>query len=206
MYPTLFRIPYLDFPISTFGVMMAIAFLVGSWITAKRMREEGLDPGSRDDAADLRDARRNLRLEALLRDRRLAARGHSLLAALLRTRRHHLVRRADRGDADRCDRLPHPRLADQGRRGLHRGRGRGRSGARADRLLPGRRRLRPAELAAVGGRVSARARRRRSRPCTRRSSTKWPGCCRWRRCSGRAGARARSCLASISRRTASVGS
>ena len=44
MYPTLFRIPYLDFPISTFGVMMAIAFLVGSWITAKRMQEEGLDP------------------------------------------------------------------------------------------------------------------------------------------------------------------
>ena len=44
MYPTLFRIPYLDFPISTFGVMMAVAFLVGSWITAKRMAEEGLDP------------------------------------------------------------------------------------------------------------------------------------------------------------------
>ncbi len=44
MYPTLFRIPYLDFPISTFGVMMATAFLVGSWITAKRMVEEGLDP------------------------------------------------------------------------------------------------------------------------------------------------------------------
>jgi phosphatidylglycerol:prolipoprotein diacylglycerol transferase len=44
MHPTLFRIPYLDIPISTFGVMMAIAFLVGSWITAKRMAEEGLDP------------------------------------------------------------------------------------------------------------------------------------------------------------------
>ena len=44
MHPTLFRIPYLDFPISTFGVMMATAFLVGSWITAKRMAEEGLDP------------------------------------------------------------------------------------------------------------------------------------------------------------------
>jgi phosphatidylglycerol:prolipoprotein diacylglycerol transferase len=44
MYPTLFRIPYLDFPISTFGVMMAVAFLVGSWITARRMAEEGLDP------------------------------------------------------------------------------------------------------------------------------------------------------------------
>lgn len=44
MYPELFRIPYLDFPISSFGVMMAIAFLVGSWITAVRMKEEGLDP------------------------------------------------------------------------------------------------------------------------------------------------------------------
>jgi len=44
MYPTLFRIPFLDFPISTFGVMMAVAFLVGSWITARRMAEEGLDP------------------------------------------------------------------------------------------------------------------------------------------------------------------
>jgi phosphatidylglycerol:prolipoprotein diacylglycerol transferase len=44
MHPTLFRIPFLDFPISTFGVMLAVAFLVGSWITARRMAEEGLDP------------------------------------------------------------------------------------------------------------------------------------------------------------------
>ena len=44
MYPELFRIPWLDYPISTFGVMMTIAFLVGFWITAKRMEEEGLDP------------------------------------------------------------------------------------------------------------------------------------------------------------------
>ena len=42
MYPVLFRIG--DFPISTFGLMMAIAFLVGSWITARRMQEVGLDP------------------------------------------------------------------------------------------------------------------------------------------------------------------
>jgi phosphatidylglycerol:prolipoprotein diacylglycerol transferase len=44
MYPELFRIPYLDYPVSSFGAMMAVAFLVGFWIAAKRMREEGLDP------------------------------------------------------------------------------------------------------------------------------------------------------------------
>jgi len=42
MYPVLFEI--FGFPISTFGLMLAIAFLVGSWITAKRMKEIGLDP------------------------------------------------------------------------------------------------------------------------------------------------------------------
>ena len=44
MYPILFTIPGLDYPISSFGVMMAIAFLTGFWITAKRLEEEGLDP------------------------------------------------------------------------------------------------------------------------------------------------------------------
>ena len=44
MYPTLFTIPGIDYPISTFGVMLAIAFLAGFWITAKRMEEEGIDP------------------------------------------------------------------------------------------------------------------------------------------------------------------
>jgi phosphatidylglycerol:prolipoprotein diacylglycerol transferase len=42
MYPELFRIG--DFSVSTFGLMMALAFLIGTWITARRMREEGLDP------------------------------------------------------------------------------------------------------------------------------------------------------------------
>ena len=42
MYPVLFHIG--NFPISTFGLMMAAAFLVGSWITARRMKEVGLDP------------------------------------------------------------------------------------------------------------------------------------------------------------------
>jgi phosphatidylglycerol:prolipoprotein diacylglycerol transferase len=42
LYPTLFEI--FGYPISTFGVMLAVAFLVGTWITQIRMREEGLDP------------------------------------------------------------------------------------------------------------------------------------------------------------------
>jgi phosphatidylglycerol:prolipoprotein diacylglycerol transferase len=42
MYPELFRIG--DFSVSTFGLMLATAFLVGTWITARRMAEEGLDP------------------------------------------------------------------------------------------------------------------------------------------------------------------
>ena len=44
MWPVVFKIPYLNFPISSFGVMMAAGFLVGTWLTALRMREEGLDP------------------------------------------------------------------------------------------------------------------------------------------------------------------
>jgi len=44
LYPTLFTIPGIDYPISTFGVMLAVAFLAGFWITAKRMGEEGIDP------------------------------------------------------------------------------------------------------------------------------------------------------------------
>jgi phosphatidylglycerol:prolipoprotein diacylglycerol transferase len=42
MYPELFSI--FGYSVSSFGAMMAIAFLVGSWITGKRMEEEGLDP------------------------------------------------------------------------------------------------------------------------------------------------------------------
>ncbi len=44
MYPTLFEIPYLNYPISTFGVMMAVGFLVAAWHTAIRLREYQLDP------------------------------------------------------------------------------------------------------------------------------------------------------------------
>ncbi len=42
MYPILFEI--FGFPISSFGVMLAAAFLAGTWLTAKRMAEVGLDP------------------------------------------------------------------------------------------------------------------------------------------------------------------
>jgi phosphatidylglycerol:prolipoprotein diacylglycerol transferase len=42
VYPILFHV--FGFPISSFGVMLAIAFLVGTWLTTRRMSEEGLDP------------------------------------------------------------------------------------------------------------------------------------------------------------------
>ena len=44
MYPILFTIPYVDFPISTFGVMMVLGFLAAYRITAKRMVELEIDP------------------------------------------------------------------------------------------------------------------------------------------------------------------
>ncbi len=44
MYPELFTIPGIDLTISTFGLMVAIAFLIGTWITSMRMGEEGLVP------------------------------------------------------------------------------------------------------------------------------------------------------------------
>lgn len=42
MHPILFKI--FGFPISSFGVMMAIAFLVAAWIVGVRLREYGIDP------------------------------------------------------------------------------------------------------------------------------------------------------------------
>jgi len=50
MYPELFTIPFLDWPVSSFGAAMATAFLVGYWIAIPRMAEEGLDP---DGAANM---------------------------------------------------------------------------------------------------------------------------------------------------------
>jgi len=42
VFPELFSI--FGYSVSSFGVMLAIAFLVGSWITGIRMEEEGQDP------------------------------------------------------------------------------------------------------------------------------------------------------------------
>ena len=36
MHPILFH--FFGFPISTFGVMMAVGFLVSAWIVARRLR------------------------------------------------------------------------------------------------------------------------------------------------------------------------
>jgi phosphatidylglycerol:prolipoprotein diacylglycerol transferase len=44
VFPELFRIPIVDFPVSSFGVMLALAFLVGAQITKARLVEEGQDP------------------------------------------------------------------------------------------------------------------------------------------------------------------
>ncbi len=44
MYPELFTVPGTSYSVSTFGVMMALGFLAGYWITIRRMTEEGLDP------------------------------------------------------------------------------------------------------------------------------------------------------------------
>ena len=44
MFPELFRIPFLDWPISSFGVMMALGFLASWWIVGKRFEEHGMDP------------------------------------------------------------------------------------------------------------------------------------------------------------------
>jgi phosphatidylglycerol:prolipoprotein diacylglycerol transferase len=42
MYPILFEIH--GFAISTFGVMMAVGFLLSAWVVARRLREYGVDP------------------------------------------------------------------------------------------------------------------------------------------------------------------
>ena len=142
MYPIVFRFRDLDFPISTFGVMLAIAFLIGTWITALRMREEGLDPelattlliyvmlggilGSKLYYAIDVSLREGIPFTSLL----FARDGITWYGGLIG------------GDARRRARLPHPPRSGRGVRRTACGGGRGRPGARAHRLLPGRRRLR----------------------------------------------------------------
>ena len=42
MYPVLFRIG--DLTITSFGVMMALSFLVGGWLAARELERDGHDP------------------------------------------------------------------------------------------------------------------------------------------------------------------
>jgi phosphatidylglycerol:prolipoprotein diacylglycerol transferase len=44
MHPILFKVPGLDFPIRSFGVMLAIGFLVGSWLLGRLAERYGDDP------------------------------------------------------------------------------------------------------------------------------------------------------------------
>ena len=44
MHPILFKIPGLGFPIRSFGVMLAIGFIVGSWLLGKLAERYGDDP------------------------------------------------------------------------------------------------------------------------------------------------------------------
>lgn len=43
MYPILFTIPGLDYPISTFGAMMALGFLAAYWLTVREFPGKGID-------------------------------------------------------------------------------------------------------------------------------------------------------------------
>jgi phosphatidylglycerol:prolipoprotein diacylglycerol transferase len=44
MHPILFTIPGIHFPVRSFGVMLAIGFLVGSWLFAKLVEKQSPDP------------------------------------------------------------------------------------------------------------------------------------------------------------------
>ncbi|MCP4037747.1 MAG: prolipoprotein diacylglyceryl transferase [bacterium] len=43
MYPILFTIPGIDYPISNFGVLMAIGFLAAYWLTVRELPSKGID-------------------------------------------------------------------------------------------------------------------------------------------------------------------
>lgn len=44
MHPVLFRIPGLDFPVRSFGVLVAAGFLIGAWLWGKLLSRYGDDP------------------------------------------------------------------------------------------------------------------------------------------------------------------
>jgi phosphatidylglycerol:prolipoprotein diacylglycerol transferase len=44
VYPILFTIPGIDYPISSFGVMMALGFLAAYWLTVRELPGKGIDP------------------------------------------------------------------------------------------------------------------------------------------------------------------
>jgi phosphatidylglycerol---prolipoprotein diacylglyceryl transferase len=43
MFPELFKIPFTDFPINTYGLLLAISFLVGMYVMAKQAARDGLN-------------------------------------------------------------------------------------------------------------------------------------------------------------------
>ena len=43
MYPILFTIPGIDYPISSFGVMMALGFLAAYWLVVRELPNKGID-------------------------------------------------------------------------------------------------------------------------------------------------------------------
>lgn len=45
MFPELLRIPGLDIPISTYGLLLAIAFILALWMTARLAASDGLEKG-----------------------------------------------------------------------------------------------------------------------------------------------------------------
>lgn len=44
MYPELFRIPFTDLTVKSYGTLMVIGFLLASWVMRRLSRREGLDP------------------------------------------------------------------------------------------------------------------------------------------------------------------
>lgn len=43
MFPEIFKVPYTNFTLNTYGLLLAIAFVVGLWLTSKLAESDGLD-------------------------------------------------------------------------------------------------------------------------------------------------------------------